>query len=254
MSIFDVDACEEKIGYVFKDKMLLRKCFTHSSYANEHGEEDNEILEFFGDAILEFVVTDFLYFNRGGNEGELTALRAKTVSKEPLLNIILELGLDGYMLLGKGLKNNFNKDEKLFSSLYEAIVAGIYIDGGLNNAKKFIERTLIEDFIDKDNKRKSEERKNSKNGKDGKSAFQEYVQKNRMGTISYETLGKKGPEHMPQYRMAVLLNGKRMAEGVGGSKKAGEEQAALRALEKLTDDKQNRTKQKCAKRNFSKRS
>ena len=89
--IFDIAEIEEKIGYVFKDKMLLRKCFTHASYAHEHGTEDNELLEFFGDAIIEFVITEFLYNNSAGDEGKLTVKRANLVSREPLLAAIKEV-------------------------------------------------------------------------------------------------------------------------------------------------------------------
>ena len=228
MSIFDASGCEEKIGYVFKDKMLLRKCFTHSSYANEHSEESNELLEFFGDAVIEFVVTEYLFKNAYGDEGALTEHRKEMVSKEPLLRAVNKLGLSDHILLGKGATGSAKKDEKLFSSLFEAVVAGLYLDGGLAPVKAFIKRTVIEEY-EAAQKAKVKKKKEVK-GKDAKSEFQEYIQKNKLGSISYETLSKSGPDHLPEFRAAVLLNGRRVAEGKGSSIKAAETQAAGKAL------------------------
>ena len=149
MSIFNVVECEEKIGYSFKDKMLLRKCFTHASYANEHREENNELLEFYGDAILGFVVTEYLFNNAKGDEGKLTKKRADIVSKEPLLEAVRLLDIGQFLLLGRGQEKNHTQDEKLYSSIYEALVAGIYIDGGMTAVKKFIKATLIRNYENK---------------------------------------------------------------------------------------------------------
>ena len=146
MSIFDIASCEEKIGYTFKDKMLLRKCFTHASYANEHKESDNELLEFFGDAVIQLVVTEYLYKNKGGDEGRLTQKRAEIVSKQPLLKAVKKLGIEEFVLLGRGQEKSAKLDEKLFSSISEALVAGIYLDGGMACARSFILSTLISDF------------------------------------------------------------------------------------------------------------
>lgn len=226
--IFDIDGVEEIIGYRFKEKMLLRQCFTHASYANEHGESDNELLEFFGDSIIEFFVTEYLFKNSYGNEGELTKKRAELVSKDPLLKAVKKMGLHEFVLLGRGQGKAKNLDEKLFSSIYEAVVAGIYIDGGIAPAKKFVTDTLIADYLKKNN-RKDQPKKT----KDKKSEFQEYVQKNKLGSIAYETLWKKGPDHLPEFRVAALLNGSRIAEAVGPSKKQAESKAAGVALEKI---------------------
>jgi ribonuclease-3 len=226
--IFDIDGVEEKIGYRFKNKMLLRQCFTHASYANEHGEQDNELLEFFGDSIIEFIVTEYLYKNSRGNEGDLTKKRAELVSKAPLLASIKNLGLHEFVLLGRGQGKAKNLDEKLFSSIYEAIVAGIYIDGGIADAKKFITKTIIADF-----EKAKKNKKEPKISNDKKSELQEYVQKYKLGSVSYETLWKKGPDHMPEFRVAALLNGTRLAEAVGASKKQAEAKAAESALKKI---------------------
>ncbi len=228
MVIFDISSCEEKIGYSFKDKMLLRQCFTHASYANEHGQKDNELLEFFGDSIIEYVVTEYLFKNASGDEGKLTKKRAELVSKQPLLDAVKRLGLGEYVLLGRGQGKAKTQDEKLFSSIYEAVVAGIYLDGGMTPVKKFIKNTLINEY----------ERKNSSVDKtdvktDAKNKFQEYVQKYKLGSITYQTLGKIGPDHSPEFKVAALLNGTRIAEGKGGSKKQAEALAAFEALKRI---------------------
>ena len=226
--IFDINGIENKIGYSFKDKMLLRKCFTHSSYANEHGGEDNELLEFFGDSVIQFVVTEHLFNNAYGDEGKLTEKRKNIVSKDPLIRAINKLDVMQYMLLGRGLENRVGGDDKLISSLYEAICAGIYLDGGIAPVKKFIKKTIIKDFeleIKNNEKKKTLE--------DSKSALQEYVQQRKLGTISYETLTRSGPAHLPEFRVAILLNGTRMAEGKGGSKKEAEKVSAKKALSLL---------------------
>ena len=226
--IFDIESIESAIGYVFKDKMLLRKCFTHSSYSNEHGGENNEKLEFFGDSIMEFIVTEFLVKTQLGDEGDLTKLRADIVSKQPLLFSVKKLGLHEFLLLGKGQQKNHKFDEKMYSSIYEALVAGIYEDGGLVPVRKFIKNTIIADFLSIKNFEKQ-----NKINQDHKSKLQEYIQKRKIGSISYETLSKIGPEHMPEFRVAVLLNGKKLAEGKGGSKKQAEAVSAEKALKLL---------------------
>lgn len=225
--IFDVSEVESIIGYEFKDKNLLRQCFTHSSYANEHGAMDNELLEFFGDSIMEFVVTEHLYKTARGDEGDMTKLRAEMVSKTPLLKIVFKLGLDKYLLLGNGQTKTTNNTDKMYSSVYEAVVAGIYLDGGLNPTKKFIDRTLIKELSAV--KKKVQKAKTE----DHKSALQEYVQKTKIGSIGYQTLSKIGPDHKPEFRIAVLFNGTIIAEAKGPSKKEAEMSGAKKALQKL---------------------
>lgn len=234
--IFDASECENRIGYVFNDKMLLRQCFTHSSYAHEHKTDDNELLEFFGDAIIEFVVTEHLFLTTFGNEGKLTVLRAETVSKEPLLRAVKKLGIGELMLLGNGQGKTAKENDKLFSSLFEAVTAGIYLDGGLNEAKKFLSRTIVKEY---EERRKREEKTKPQSG--SKNALQEYVQKNKLGSLTYETLYKKGPEHMPEFRVAALLNSERLSEGDGKSIKTAGECAAKKALAKLVKDKKIKT-------------
>lgn len=229
MIIFDIDGCEKKLGYSFKDKMLLRQCFTHASYANEHGEKDNELLEFFGDSIIEFVVTEYLYKNACGDEGDLTQKRAQLVSKTPLLNIVKKMGLVEFVMLGRGQSKSHNLEEKLYSSIYEAVVCGIYLDGGIVSARKFIRNTLIADYEEKSIKQKKTFKA------EVKSELQEYVQKYKLGTISYETLYKKGPDHAPEFAVAVTLNGKELASAIGHSKQMAGAKAAELALQRIKE-------------------
>jgi ribonuclease-3 len=228
--IFDLDECQNKLGYKFKDVMLLRQCFTHASYASENNCDDNELLEFFGDSVIQFVVTEYLYKKTYGDEGKLTEYRKDLVSKKPLHDVMKRLGLIPFVLLGKGLSVAVTHEEKLYSSVYEALVAGIYLDGGLVQAKKFINETLINEY---EKQRSKKDNKKHENGKNAKSELQEFVQKKKLGSISYESMSRTGPDHMPEFREAVLLNGARLAEGKGKSRQSAQTEAAEKALNKL---------------------
>ena len=229
MEIFDVAGIESKIGYTFKDKMLLRRAFTHSSYAHENNEYDNERLEFFGDSVLQFVVTEYLCKENKSDEGALTQMRAKIVSKYPLIEATQKLGITNDILMGKGTKKSARQDDKLYSSVYEALVAAIYLDGGMAKAKKFIINTVIKNY-------KSQDKEIKTGGVKAivKSQFQEYVQKNDLGIIEYNVLDQKGPSHNIEFTVGLYLNGKKLAEGKGFSKKSAEAQCAMLALKKLT--------------------
>ncbi|MBQ3596565.1 MAG: ribonuclease III [Clostridia bacterium] len=228
MEIFDVSACESKIGYVFKDKMLLRKAFTHASYANEHGEEDNELLEFFGDSIMEFIVTEHLFFKGKGNEGTMTQARAEMVSKTPLNQAFFKLNLTEHILLGEGQKKNLKTQDKLYSSVYEAIVCAIYLDGGIAPCKRFVKKTLISVY-----ETLCKQKAKECNSAIAKSQFQEYVQKNKLGDIEYKLVKKSGPDHSAEFTIDLYLNGKKLAQGKGSSIKTASAQSAQKALKKL---------------------
>lgn len=219
----DISLAEEIIGYSFKDKKLLVECFTHSSFSNEHkGYKNNERLEFFGDAILGFIVTEYLFENNSKiDEGKLTEKKQKIVSKKPLSYAITKLGLEKFLILGEGEKNSKIKSQNLSENLFEALVAGIYIDGGLECAKKFVYDKLLscEDCID--------------DRTDFKGAFQEYVQKNHLGEISYEQVKVEGPAHNPEFTMCVKLSGKILATEKGSSKQKAEQKCAEIALKLL---------------------
>lgn len=239
--IFDVAECELRLGYRFNDKMLLRQCFTHASYANENKTKDNERLEFFGDAILGLIVTEYLFKCNLAGEGKLTQRRAELVSKKPLQNAVEDLGLSDLILLGNGLTTHSNHEEKLYSSLYEAVVAGIYMDGGMEAAKKFIFRTLLQKK-DRKTESKSVNKRNRVAEKDNKSAFQEYVQKYKLGTIRYVELEKSGSDHNPVFTVEVRLDNQARAVGVGKSKKQAEADAAGKALIRIKKKKSNTRK------------
>jgi len=234
--IFDATLAEKRIGYVFKNKMLLRQCFTHSSYTNEHkNEKNNERLEFFGDAILDMVITEYLYDNTDKDEGVMTKERASLVSRIPLQEVIMDLGLEDLMLKGNGTSSD-RGNEKLVSSLFEAIVAGIYIDGGMANAKKFIIDKLIKKSYAQNKKVCDKQKPNG----DNKSRLQELAQSKKLGKVEYKLLKKSGPDHKPTFTVSVSVDGKVLANGTASSKKLAEMQAAGVALEILTKKKKSK--------------
>lgn len=235
--IFIMYECEEKLGYTFKDKTLLRTCFTHSSYSHEHGGKNNERLEFFGDSILGFVVTEYLFgkFTDEG-EGRLTLYKQQIVSRKPLAEAIVRLGLNDYILFGVGEKKNSPEHhEAACENLYEALVAGIYLDGGEEEARKFIKRTLLAYF--RPLKQAAEGNSKVVPPKTGnfKGLLQEYVQKNKLGEIVYKEIGKSGPPHDPVFSVSVSIGGNKIGSGNGKKKSEAEQSAAKFAYIKLTE-------------------
>lgn len=219
--IFYTHDCEEKIGYSFKDKLLLRTCFTHTSYSNEHGEESNENLEFLGDSILNFTVAEYLFKAHSGDEGDMTKRRAELVSTEPIGEAVRRMGLDDFLLVGEGEKNKKPK-LNMCADLFEAVVAGIYLDGGEERAKKFIYDNLLS------------VKTPLKKLCDNKTKLQEFVQSVKGGAIEYVLLKKEGPDHSPKFTSAVFVGGNKIASGEGTSKKNSEQSAAGKALEILS--------------------
>ena len=236
--IFVMYECEERIGYSFKDKTLLRTCFTHSSYSHEHACKNNELLEFFGDAVLEFVVTEYLFSKfRDEDEGKLTAYRQQIVSRKPLAQAIMKLGLNEYILYGEGEKKNTPEHhEASCENLYEALVAGIYLDGGEEEARKFIGRTLLNRFRPDKKPSSGEVKHAAQIGKSEnyKGRLQEFVQKNKLGEIEYKETGKTGPAHDPVFTVAVFVGENKLGEASGKKKSGAEQDAATIALQKLT--------------------
>ena len=141
------------------------------------------------------------------------------------------MGLSDYMLLGNGLYKYLGQDEKLYSSLFEALVAGIYLDGGIKSVERFLKNTLLSEF-DRLEKNQTKSKSNVK-GRDYKSSLQEYVQQYKLGSIGYELLSKTGPDHKPQFRVAVTLNNAKISEGTGNSKKNAQMVGAEIALKNL---------------------
>ena len=217
--IFDVTDCEEAIGYEFKDKNLLRQCFTHPSYSNENkSSKSNERLEFLGDSILGFVVSDYLFAKIKDNEGVLTSKKQKYVSGKILASETKKLALNKFLLLGAGNGADQNKDS-VCENLFESVIAGLYLDGGLEVAKKFILRTVLSEKVE--------------NGQDAKSELQIFCQKRKLGKVEYVMLSRSGPDHEPTFKIGVFLEKKQIAEAVGGKKSVAEQLGAKQALNNL---------------------
>lgn len=216
----------DKLGLSFKDVNLLAKAFTHRSYLNEHrnsGLEHNERLEFLGDAVLELVVTDFLYVTYPKKpEGEMTALRSALVNAQTLSEVALEMGLNEYLLLSKGeAKDTGRARQYILANTIEALIGSIYLDQGYEAAQKFIHthvHSLIDDVIDQ------------KKFIDSKSKFQELAQEHVGATPRYELLKEFGPDHDKLFTVGVFLGDTHIATGEGKSKQEAETQAAYKGL------------------------
>ena len=252
--IFYVNDCEERIGYVFKDKSLLRLCFTHSSYSHEHGGgKNNERLEYFGDSILGFITAEYLMDKfPDADEGLLTVYKQQLVSAEPLSRVVEKSGLSEFIMYGEGEKKNSPEHQRSArENLFEAIVAGIYLDGGMEEAKKFVKRLLFSSIsLKKSKDLRVEEAKVI----DYKGKLQEHVQKNKIGTLCYKEKARSGPDHNPTFTMVVTLNGKEISSATGKKKTDAEKQAAKIALDLLTKGNKKqapkgRVKQKEKRRN-----
>ncbi|MBQ6679738.1 MAG: ribonuclease III [Lachnospiraceae bacterium] len=218
---------EELIAYRFHDPVLLTTAMTHSSYLNEHGlpkEACNERLEYLGDAVLEAVTSEFLYRKYPKEmEGRLSRYRAALVCEESLAESARKLHIGSFLLLGRGMeKTGGRESDALISDAFEALIAALYLDGGLEEARKLIGHYVLKDH---------EERLILR---DAKTFLQEQVQ-DKGHIITYETLSESGPQHCPLFRAAVLMDGAKIAEGEGSSKKQAEQDAAFRMLRLLKE-------------------
>ncbi len=213
---FPFEEIENKIGYVFRDKALLQEAFTHSTYANAHGGNDNERMEYLGDAVLQLIVTEWQYAkNRRAEEGELTSQRQKYVCEDALDEAVRRLDVGRYLLMAGG-KSNIGK--KTVSSLFETVLAAIYLDGGYQPAK---------DFVLKHGRLEAQTIQTNYKG-----ALQEFLQKQGLEPPMYET-EKSGKDNAPIFRATATAAGN-SAQGEGGSKKEAEQEAAKRLLEQLS--------------------
>ena len=221
-----LEALEKEIGYTFKNKNLLKEALTHRSYLNENKNwklPHNERLEFLGDAVLELVVTKYLFEKfKNLEEGELTKYRSALVSASTLAKVAHKLKLDEFILLSKGERqNNLKAKNEILGNTFEALVGAIYLDGGYSNAKKFIIKNLIpylKLIISK------------KLFKDSKSYFQEQAQAKELITPHYQLLKEWGPDHDKKFLVGVYLNDKKIAQAEGSSKQEAEVEAAKKAL------------------------
>ena len=217
---------EDIIGYSFRDKKLLKKALSHPSYSSEAGlqrSESNQRLEFLGDAVLEAVISDYLYrVHPDLEEGELTRIRASLVFETALAVCARDLGLGEYLLLGIGEERSGGREKNsILSDAFEAVIGAIYIDGGIDQAAAFIHRSVISDIDELSLFR------------DSKSLIQEFVQKERGGTFRYETASLGGPDHMKRFKSELYIDDELVSSGTGQSKKTAEQAAAQAALRQL---------------------
>ena len=229
----EFDSLQKAIGYRFRDRGLLEHGMTHTSRANEDvsgGVVDNESMEFLGDAVLGFVVADLLF--RGFpefDEGQKSKVKASLVSTTTLARQAERLALGEHLLLGRGEeKTGGRRKQALLADTYEALIAAIYLDGGIESARAFIEREfsgLIADV-----------RCTGVGVRDYKSALQEQLQARDASLPEYRVVGTEGPDHRKQFLVAVVVGGEAIAEAMGPSKKEAEQEAARLALDKLKGD------------------
>lgn len=226
---YEFEKLADHIGVRFKDISLLRMACTHRSYLNENrgsGLEHNERLEFLGDAVLELVITSFLFRKYPKkNEGELTAYRSAIVNTVSLSKVATHLGLNDYMLLSKGESKDTGRARSIIlANAVEAVIGAIYMDQGYDSAANFISEHIlnvidIDEIVDK------------KLWLDAKSRFQEKAQEKNGTTPTYKTLKEVGPDHDKQFTLGVFLGDAMVASGMGASKQEAEQRAAEKALE-----------------------
>lgn len=212
---------QQNLGYTFKNEALLLRALSHSSYVNEKqdGSESNERLEFLGDSVLGFVTAE-LYFEKYAHlpEGELTKLRAAAVCEKSLSVFAGELGIGNVLMLGKGeMHTGGNHRPSILADAFEAVLAAVYLDGGIEPARKLAVR-----FVGRDNIMPTV--------RDYKTKLQEVIQKNPEETIEYVVVGESGPDHNKTFTIEVHLNSNVIGTGSGKSKKLAEQEAAKEAL------------------------
>jgi len=219
-----IQEIEKKIGYVFKDKSLIRQAFTHRSFSNEqliNNLQSYERIEFLGDAVLDVITSEYLMdMYPMMDEGDLTKARAQAVCETALAHCAKELELGNYVLLGKGeAKTGGQNRISIVADVMEALIGSIYRDGGLEYARDFVHRRVLSKLP------------KGESYNDNKSAIQEYVMKHALGKLRYELAGSSGPEHDKIFHIELYLQDKVLSTGSGKSKKAAEQDAALDGLQ-----------------------
>lgn len=220
-----------RLDLQFSDVLLLNRALTHRSYLNEHPEavEDNERLEFLGDAVLDFLVGAWLYNHFPEmSEGQLTRMRSALVRTDTLANFGVEIGLGGIMRLGRGEDDGGGRERPaILCGMFEALVGAIYLESGLSAVQRFVEPMLEET---------GDNIISARNDHDAKSRFQEWAQSQGLGTPLYRTVAAQGPDHAKIFEVEVLLDGQVYARGVGKSKQSAAKEAAQLALQALDLD------------------
>lgn len=221
---YDLSELEQTIRYTFRDASLLQRAMTHSSYINEHHLQKtdcNERLEFLGDAVLEIVSSEFLFFRYPDEpEGQLTRMRASMVCEPTLDFCARAFGLPRYLILGRGEETTGGRNRaSLVSDALEALIGAIYLDGGFANAKEFILQFVLNDLEHK------------KLFFDSKTILQEMVQKeDGSGHLNYLLVDETGPDHEKKFHVQVWVDHTLMGDGVGHTKKNAEQKAAYQAI------------------------
>ena len=220
---YSLDLLEERIGYKFKDRALLKEAITHSSFANEqkiNKQRDYERLEFLGDAVLELVSSDFLFHeNPDMPEGKLTKLRSSMVCEPALAYCARDLELGQFMLLGKGEEATGGRGrDSITSDAMEAVIGALYIDGGFETAHRFIHQFVLSDL------------ENKILFYDSKTVLQEMIQTKPNSKFEYQLIKEAGPDHEKMFEVEAVLNDTVIGKGQGRTKKAAEQQAAYAAI------------------------
>ena len=226
----EFEALQQAIGYRFRDRGLLEHAMTHTSRANEDvsgGALDNEALEFLGDAVLGFIIADVLFTDFPEfDEGQKSKTKASLVSTTTLARQAERLRLGDHILLGRGEeKTGGRKKQALLADTYEALIAAIYLDGGVEHAKAFVVREF-ENLL-------ADVRRDGTAGQDYKSSLQELVQSRNLPLPEYRVVDTAGPDHRKTFEIEVVLNGEALSRGSGTSKKEAEQEAARLALERV---------------------
>ena len=220
----DLNSLEKEIGYVFKKRSLLKQAVTHRSYANENRGSGpfNERLEFLGDAVLSLISADFLYKKFPSMaEGDLTKLRSSLVCTASLSEYARRIKLGDYLLLGKGeLATGGNERDSNLENAFEALIAAVYLDGGIDKARRFVLR-FLDDSVET----------HHISFKDYKTKLQEIVQESHEETLNYVITKESGPDHDKRYEVEVHLDSNVIGKGKGRSKKQAEQEAAKQALQ-----------------------
>jgi ribonuclease-3 len=229
----EFESLQQAIGYRFRDRGLLEHAMTHTSRANEDvsgGVLDNESLEFLGDAILGFVIADLLFAEFPDfDEGQKSKTKAALVSTTSLARQAERLQLGDHLLLGRGEeKTGGRRKQALLADGYEALIAAVYLDGGVEHARAFITREFRDLLADV--------RRHGITGQDYKSALQELLQARDLPLPAYRLVGSSGPDHRRQFEVEVVVRNESLARATGASKKEAEQDAARIALEKLRED------------------
>ena len=226
----EFESLQQAIGYRFRDRGLLEHAMTHTSRANEDvsgGVADNEVMEFLGDALLGFIIADVLFRDFPEfDEGQKSKAKAALVSTATLARQAERLQLGDHLLLGRGEeKTGGRRKQALLADGYEALIAAVYLDGGVEHARAFITREFAALF--------DEVRRDGVSGQDYKSALQELLQSRDQPLPEYRLVGTLGPDHRKLFEIEVVVRGERLASATGPSKKEAEQEAARAALEKL---------------------